>query len=134
MGTGTTFFPILLAATDYRPQLLINGLYLAGALLLGALVIDQVRRWWQRSHSESLTPGDQLAEYRALRDQGTISQEEYERLRGLLGGQIRRAVVGERGPAGGDSVTPAPAAPKPESGGGDSAPPDQPPATGIQPG
>jgi Short C-terminal domain len=69
-------------------QFLYPGLYLVGALLLGAAVIAVVGRWRQRSAVESPSASDQLAQFRALYDKGEISREEFERLRAHLGGQL----------------------------------------------
>ena len=69
-------------------DLLIYGTCLAGALLVAAAVIEVVRRWLRRGEQPQ-TPSDQLAHYRSLYRRGEISQEEFDSLRAVLGGEIR---------------------------------------------
>ncbi len=99
---------------------------LIGALLLGALVIAWVARWRRRGRGAGLNPSDQLAEFRNLYLEGAISKEEFERLRAVLGPQIR----GTAGRSEKADNPPAPPAPPP-SANGPGAPP---PANGVQPG
>ncbi len=87
--TGQT---IVLAVKGDWLDLVIYGTCLAGVLLAAAAVIEVVRRWRQRGE-KNLTPSDQLAAFRALYNQGEISQEEFDRLRNALGGEIRRAAA-----------------------------------------
>jgi hypothetical protein len=127
--TGTTARAAVLALAG-ESSLLVAGLYLAGALLLGALVIDLVRRWRREPGPGRLTPNDQLAQYRSLYEQGVISQEEFERLRTLLGGELQKPLAVPPRPAtlGGTDVKPA--GPSREGG---SEPPHNPPENGIRP-
>jgi len=120
--------PIFLVL-DFR--VLLPGLYLAGTLLLGAVIIAAYRRWWHEDETKGASASDELARYRTLYEQGTISEEEFKRLRGILGGEIRRSVdlpprPEPPAPAANQAVQPAP---------GSEPPPDkkQPPANGIQP-
>jgi Short C-terminal domain len=76
-------------AFDWADSNLTSGLGLCAVLLVGAAAIALVKRWRQRDVSESLSPSDQLAEYRSLYEQGVMSKEEFDRLRALLGGQLR---------------------------------------------
>src|SRR5437763_900613 len=119
--TGKGMALVVPAAFD--PSVLLPGLYLAGALLLGAAVIALVGRWRRRAEPDSPGPSEQLAHFRSLYERGTISQEEFDRLRALLGGQLRESL---------DVPPPAtrPAGPeKPDSPPGGPAPPDP----GIRP-
>jgi Short C-terminal domain len=110
--------------------MLTAGLYLGGALLLGAVVLALLNRWRRRSAEDRLTPAEQLAQFRSLYERGLLSQDEFERLRNLLGGQIRRELgmtpaAGKAGPQTGVTPTPPSAnGEPPPSGGGD---------TGIRP-
>ena len=89
IATGQT---VVLAVKGDWLDLVVYGTCLAGALLAAAVVIEAVRRWRQRGE-KTLTPSDQLATYRALYNRGEISQEEFDRLRDALGGEIRRAAA-----------------------------------------
>lgn len=83
---------VVLAVQGDWLDLVIYGTCLAVALLVAAAVIEFVRRWRQRGE-KTLTPSDQLAAYRALYNRGEISQEEFDRLRDALGGEIRRSAA-----------------------------------------
>ena len=132
VSPGTTAWALALLGADWRPPLLTAGLYLAGALLAAAVLLALLQRWRRRSAGDRLSPADQLAQFRSLYDQGLLSQEEFERLRNLLGGAIRRELgVPAAAPKGGpaapqNGVTQAPSndGPPPPAGGGD---------TGIRP-
>jgi len=59
---------------------------LAGALLLGALLIAWAGKIWREDQKKgSGKPEDQLSEFRSMLDSGEISQEEFEKLRQTLG-------------------------------------------------
>ena len=129
----TTGGPALLAA-GWMPPFLVAGLYLAGALLVGAAVVALLNRWRRRAGSEHLTAGDQLAQFRSLYEEGVISQEEFERLRSRLGGQLRHSlgVAPRPGPAGPDERVAASTGKQAEGPPGDERPPE-PPANGVRP-
>ena len=76
-------------AFDWADSNLTYGIGLAVALLIGAAAIALVKRWRQRDAAVSMSPSDQLAEYRSLYEQGVMNKEEYDRLRALLGAQLR---------------------------------------------
>jgi hypothetical protein len=120
----------------WNPQLLIASLWLVGILLAAAAVVAVINRWRRNSRVDRLSASDQLAQYRTLYEQGELSREEFERLRGLLGGQLRRlggegavpkaaplAALDERTIAA-PETTPAPHNP---------LRPPEPPETGIRP-
>jgi len=81
----------------FQPTFLIPAMALVGALLLGALVIAIVRR---RLRPDETPPdlGSELARYRALYEQGAISEQEYHSLRALLGGELRRSMGAGKAP------------------------------------
>lgn len=120
---ATTYsFTLLLTLQNY--QLLVTSLCLVAALLVGALVIALVSRWRRRSEEkEDMSPSAQLAHFRSLYEAGTISQEEFDRLRAVLSGQMRETM-------GVPAPPPEPPA-NPPSGQGEQ-PPDN-PETGIRP-
>jgi hypothetical protein len=117
-------------ALDWGSSLLVPGLSLAGALLLGALVIAVVRRW-RREPDLDLLPNDQLAQYRSLYEQGAISQEEFERLRRLLGGQLQQALGVPPGTPLRGSTAVQPPGPDRREG---EEPPQNPSGNGVGPG
>src|SRR5262249_44812424 len=61
-------------------EIFLTTLALAVALLLAAVVLKLIDRWRKRPVSDSLTPGDQLAQFRELYEQGHLSTEEFERI------------------------------------------------------
>jgi len=58
-------------------------------MLLGVLVIILVDRWRKRPESDTLSPSDQLTQYRMMLEAGTLTQEEFESLRGVLSTRMR---------------------------------------------
>ena len=151
MLTGTTGQAVGVLALNWNPRVLTAGLSLGGTLLAGAVVIALVKRWRKRADSEGLSPSAQLAQFRSLYEEGAISKEEFDRLRSLLGGQMRedlnvpiapdtlnsaRATPG--GPVRqGRNLTARPAAPEPApppAPDPEASPPAGPPETGIRPG
>jgi hypothetical protein len=132
--TGTAGQAVGVLGLNWKPQLLMAGLYLGGTLLAGAVVIALVKRWRKRTDPVSLTPSAQLAQFRSLYEEGAISQEEFERLRSLLGGQMRQDlnVLARRpapAPQGQTAVTPEGSPPP-----GPGPRPGEPPETGLRPG
>jgi hypothetical protein len=114
----------LLADNPPKVQLLVTGLCLAAALLAGAGILALLNKWWRRRRGpEDLSPGAQLAQFRSLYEAGAISQEEFERLRNLLGNQMRQT-LGIPAPAAQERIKPPP---------GENGQPPQPPPTGIRP-
>jgi hypothetical protein len=74
-------------------QLLLTSLCLVGALLVAAVVVALVNRWRrQQDAEEDLSPTAQLAHFRSLYEAGTISQEEFERLRAVLSARMRASL------------------------------------------
>ena len=127
--TGTTVRALALWGADWRPPMLTAGLYLAGVLLAAAVILALLQRWRRSSADDRLSPADQLAQFRSLYEQGLLSQEEFERLRKLLGGEIRRelgvpAAAPKAGPQTGITEAPSADGPPPPAGGGN---------TGIRP-
>ncbi len=100
--------PCVILAFD--TTFLIPTISLVGVLLTGAVVIAIVRR---RLRLDAARPeaGNELARYRALYEQGAISEKEYHSLRALLGGEIKRSVEGAKAPtarAGPESIQKTP--------------------------
>ena len=110
-------FAVPLGASGAWLELLFYGTCLAVALAAAALVIELVRRW-TRKGDRTLSASDQLAHYRTLYKRGEISQEEFDRLRAVLGGELL---------PGAKPAPPRPPAPKPTDV------PPAPPADGFRP-
>jgi hypothetical protein len=128
----------LLAAED-KPNpfpFLLQGTYIAGALLVGAVIIALVNRWRKNAADSRLSASDQMAQFRALYEKGQLSQEEYESLRRVLGGELRRSLkvkpTGTPAAVPPAEPTPAPPAAKEPPPNG-AVKPDEPPQDGIRP-
>jgi hypothetical protein len=81
---------VILARRPWDPRLLWATLALIGVILLGALLIVVLDRWRRRLDEEPCsTANDQLAAFRTMFERGEMSQEEFERIRAHLGGQLR---------------------------------------------
>jgi len=115
-ATGTTVVAVPASATAF----LIPGLWLTGAILVGALVVAVVNWWRKKANQGFCSPSEQLAQYRALYEQGALSEEEYNQLRSVLGGELRR-----------DLGVPVPASAPPKTNPAEAPPPSE--QTGIQP-
>jgi hypothetical protein len=100
--------------TDERTlQLLLASLCLVAALLVAAVIIALVGRWRRQSDAqEDLSPNAQLAHFRSLYEAGTISAEEYERLRTVLSAQVRQSLGVGPSPTAEPSPPPAPSPPE----------------------
>jgi len=83
--------PILWAAGK-ETAFLGPTLAFVAALLFGAVLIAVFRRWQREDDSLSPAASDEMAHYRALYERGEISEEEYKRLRNVLGGHLRRSL------------------------------------------
>jgi hypothetical protein len=126
MATAVLLAPIQL---DYW-QLAWTSLGMLAILLIGALIISWVDRWRKNPPPERPLSGDQLAHFRTLFEEGELSQEEFDRLRGLLTQRMRQELDVTPGPA----AVPEPAGPQTGSTGPSAgaeaqgpAPPETPP-------
>src|SRR5258708_34990119 len=96
---------------------------LMGVILLGAAVIYGVDRWRKRTTPDRLSSGDQLSQFRLLYEQGTLSREEYDRIRATLMPRLRQELNVPSRPNQEPSAPPAPEEP----------PPPSPPESSIRP-
>jgi hypothetical protein len=71
-----------LAALD--AQLILEGLALLAVLAACAVLLWWANRWRRQAAEPPESAGDQLSRFRQLYDQGELSREEFERIRGLL--------------------------------------------------
>jgi hypothetical protein len=99
-----------LAGVADDPRTLILVLTLCGALLLGAVIIAVTQRWRRRA-DDRLSASDQLATFRELYEEGELSEDEFNSLRKLLGGQMLKEVA----PGGGDPARKGQRAPTAEA-------------------
>jgi hypothetical protein len=127
MNSTGTIVPVL--AADF--SILLAWLSLAGALLVGAMIVMAAQYWLRRRQERKLSPSDQLSHYRSLYEQGVISKEEFEQLRSVLGGELLRSVPGSRGEAPGGAIQPPPPPTGPGPPGSQQPPTGDP---GIRPG
>ena len=112
----------------FDPSVIWYGGALAIALLVFALAIELLRRYFRSDRNDRLSASDQLAQYRTLYEQGALSEEEFNRLRAILGDEIRGFA---RKPAPATNATPT-ASPDPTARDSDRpSPPSS--ETGIKP-
>jgi hypothetical protein len=81
-------------------DMLLVSLCMAGALLVGAIIVALVKRW-RREEDKPLSADAQLGQYRSLYEQGQISAEEFQALRAQLLG------LPNKGPANAASSPPS---------------------------
>jgi len=93
--------------TEAMPYMLL----LAAVLLIGAVAVAVAKYVLKQTPSETISPSQQLAEYRSLYERGVMSKEEFDRLRALLGSQLRE--VGKSEP---DSIAKEPNITKSQQG------------------
>jgi hypothetical protein len=106
-------------------ELLMVALPLIGLLLVAALVLFFVDRWRKRRtvvDSDACAPNDQLSHFRSLYERGEMSREEYESVRALLAGQLRKELNVPAPPA---AVTAHPAEAPPSDAIVPAPPPDR---------
>ena len=77
-----------LAALD--AQLILEGVALLAVLAACAVLLWWANRWRKQAAEPPESAGDQLARFRQLYDQGELSREEFERIRGLLDRRLRQ--------------------------------------------
>jgi hypothetical protein len=83
--------PTLVFAVSFNfdPWTLVWTGLMVVAVMVGVLVISLTNRWRKRADAVSLSSSDQLTQYRLLYEAGTLSKEEYERVRTLLTARLR---------------------------------------------
>jgi hypothetical protein len=81
---------ILAARPGLDPRAVWAAVGLVAFILLGILVLWWVNRWRKDEAEIQPLAGDQLTEFRELHERGQISQEEFERIRRLLGQRLRQ--------------------------------------------
>lgn len=93
-----------------RPEIIWGSAGLAGALLVGAIVVYYVDRWRKRAATEDTRQaGEELTGFRAMYERGEITEEEYNRLRLKVADRVKKAPT--PAPAAGPAAPAAGAAP-----------------------
>lgn len=82
--------PIQILFASPTTDLLVTGAVLAVALLIAALVVAVVGRWSKGPVVCPTDPHEEMTRFRLLRDQGQLSEEEFERVRKVMQAQIRQ--------------------------------------------
>src|SRR5262249_9866940 len=116
--------PLLAKDFDYA-QFLWAALPLVGVLLLGAGIIFYVDRWRKRPGAPPISDEEQLDHYRVLYEQGQLNREEYNRIKALISGRVRKDLNLPVAPAGPSIARSSEASPPPG---------EAPPSGDIQPG
>lgn len=80
------------------------SLYLAGALLAGAIVLQIIKSRRTRPSPPSALLSDQLSEFRAAYERGEMSKEDFDRVHEVLTGRLHKSV--QDSPPAGDSAAP----------------------------
>jgi hypothetical protein len=111
--------------------LLAPTMTLVAALLVGAVVVALVRRGLRNSRNPTVQVGDDLTHFRKMYERGEITEDEYKQLRGVLGGELRRAMLptAESMPPGKKTSTKATSQNMPNQ----PEEPEKPPEEGIRP-
>jgi hypothetical protein len=100
--------PTLVFAVSFNfdPWTLVWTGLMVVVVMVGVLVISLTNRWRKRADATALSSSDQLTQYRLLYEAGTLSKEEYDRVRTLLTARLRSELQ-MRPPASEDPPLPA---------------------------
>jgi hypothetical protein len=73
-----------------KPEILWATAGIAGALVVGAIVVLWVDRWRKRGMADTGRSVDELTEYRRMFDAGEITEDEYKKLRQQLADRVKQ--------------------------------------------
>jgi hypothetical protein len=90
-----------------RPEIIWASAALAGALLVGAVVIYLVDKWRKRAAMADREAGLELTDFRAMFERGEITEAEYNKLRLKVAGRVKNAAAAAP-PAAGPAAPPHP--------------------------
>jgi hypothetical protein len=76
--------------SENRIRLLFASFGIVTVILIGAGIIEWVKRWRKRPFQPKISASEQLAAFRESYEKGQISPEEFERIRALLNDRIRQ--------------------------------------------
>lgn len=82
----------ILGDTDIEPRirLLFAAFGIVAVILVGAGIIELVKRWRKKPFQSKMSASEQLAHFRDSYEKGQISPEEFARIRALLNERIRQ--------------------------------------------
>jgi hypothetical protein len=73
-----------------RPEIIWATAGLAGALLVGAIIVLAVDRWRKKGLAPAGPSADELTEFREMFEAGEITEEEYKRLRQQVAERVKQ--------------------------------------------
>ena len=76
--------------SEKRIRLLFGAFGIVAVILIGAGIIELVKRWRNRPFQAKISASEQLAQFRESFEKGQISSEEFARIRALLNERIRQ--------------------------------------------
>src|SRR6266403_2721304 len=71
-------------------RLILAAFGIVAVVLVGAGLIELVKRWRKRPFQSRISASEQLAQFREQFEKGQIKPEEFERIRALLNERIRQ--------------------------------------------
>ncbi len=83
-------FMLLADEDDRRIRLILAAFGIVAVVLVGAGLIELVKRWRKRPFQSRISASEQLAQFREQFEKGQIKPEEFERIRALLNERIRQ--------------------------------------------
>jgi hypothetical protein len=92
-------FLLVLADGDLNLRILGIGLAAIAIILVGAGIIELVKRWRLRPFHAKMSASEQLARFREQFEKGEIKPEEFERIKSLLSERIRQEMEVGAAPA-----------------------------------
>ncbi len=76
--------------SEPRIRLILAAFAIVIVILIGAGIIELVKRWRKRPYQSKISASEQLAQFRESFEQGQISPAEFERIRANLNERIRQ--------------------------------------------
>lgn len=77
---------------DAVPSLLVSVLVLVLLVVAGVGAVLAIRAWWLKSGDDRGDWAKTLADYKNLRDEGVLSEEEYRKIRTLVEPRLRGGI------------------------------------------
>ena len=77
---------------DVVPSLLVSLVVLVLLVAVGVGAVFAIRGWWLKSGDDRGDWAKTLADYKNLRDEGVLSEEEYRKIRTLVEPRLRGGI------------------------------------------